>query len=78
VKTVTLLEFRQKAQVVLSYVQKGQSVLLTNRGKPVARLEPVTSGSPGQDDPFYSLYQLADVRGESLTNDQIDRVVYGS
>jgi prevent-host-death family protein len=78
VKTVSLLEFRQQAQAVLSYVQKGQSVLLTNRGKPVARLEPVRSDSAGQDDPFYSLYRLADVRGESLTNDEIDRAVYGS
>ena len=77
-KTFSLLEFRQKAQAVLSYVQKGQSVLLTCRGKPVARLEPVTSRSAGQDDPFYSLDRLADARGESLTNDEIDRVVYGS
>lgn len=77
-KSVSLLEFRQKAQAVLSYVQKGQGVLLTCRGKPVARLEPVTSRSVGQDDPFYSLDRLADPRGESLTNDEIDRVIYGS
>lgn len=78
VKTVSLLEFRQKAQAVLSYVQKGQGVLLTYRGKPVARLEPVTTRSAGPEDPFYSLNRLADVRGKSLTNDEIDRVVYGS
>lgn len=77
-KTVSLLEFRQQAQAILSYVQKGQAVLLTNRGKPVARLEPVTSRSVGPDDPFYSLHRLADAHGESLTNDELDRVVYGS
>lgn len=77
-KSVSLLEFRQKAQAVLSYVQNGQGVLLTCRGKPVARLEPVSSRSAGQDDPFYALDQLADRGGESLTNDEIDRVLYGS
>jgi len=78
VKTVSLLEFRRKAQAVLSYVQKGQGVVLTYRGKPVARLEPVTSRTADQEDPFYSLNRLADARGESLTNEEIDRVVYGS
>ena len=78
VKTISLLEFRRKAQAVLTYVQKGQGVLLTCRGKPVARLEPVTSRAPGQDDPFYSLNRLADARGESMTNDEIDRAIYGS
>jgi prevent-host-death family protein len=78
VKTVSLLDFRRRAEAILSYVQKGQSVLLTRRGKPVARLEPVTDRSAGQDDPFYSLHRLAAARGESLTNDEIDRVVYGS
>ena len=77
-KSVSLLEFRQKAQAVLSYVQKGRGVLLTCRGKPVARLEPVVSRSASQADPFYSLDQLADDRGEPVTNDEIDRVVYGS
>jgi len=76
VKSVSLLEFRQKAQAVLSYVQKGRGVVLTCRGKPVARLEPVASASATEDDPFYSLDQLADSQGDSLTNDEIDRVVY--
>jgi prevent-host-death family protein len=77
VKTVSLLEFRKKAQTVLAYVQKGQGVLLTYRGKPVARLEPLANRSVGQEDPFYSLDRLADPRGVSLTNDEIDRVIYG-
>lgn len=77
-KSVSLLEFRQKAQSVLSYIQQGQGVILTYRGKPVARLEPVASRSASQDDPFYSLDQLSSLCGESLSNDEIDRVVYGS
>ena len=77
-KSVTLLEFRQQAQAVLAQVQKGQGVLLTYRGKPVARLEPVTNRSASSDDPFYTLDQLADDRAESLANDEVDRVVYGA
>ena len=77
-KTVSLLEFRQKAQTVLNQVSKGQGVLLTYRGKPVARLEPVNNRSANGEDHFYLIDQLADDRAESLTNEQMDRVVYGS
>lgn len=76
-KTVSLLEFRQSAQAVIRYVERGQSVVLTYRGKPVARLEPMTRRAASPEDSFYSLDQLADARGESLTNDEMDRVVYG-
>jgi len=78
VKTVSLLEFRKKARTVLDCVKRGQSVVLTYRGKPVARLEPVTSRSAPEQDPFYSLDRLAVVGGESLSNGEIDRAVHGS
>ena len=77
-KTISLLEFRRNAQTVLKYVQKGQSVLLTLRGKPVARLEPLSDRSVGPEDPFYSLDRLADDLAASMTNVQMDRVIYGS
>ncbi len=77
-KTVSLLEFRKKARTVLNCVKRGQSVVLTYRGKPVARLEPMTSRSAPEPDPFYSLDRLAAVGGESLSNDEIDRAVYGT
>jgi len=63
---------------VLTYVQKGQEVLLAYRGKPIARLEPVTKLSSDSQDPFYVLDQLADAHAESVTNQDIDGVVYGS
>ena len=77
-KTVSLLEFRQKAMSVLSYVQKGQGVVLTYRGKPVARLEPLAKRAASGEDPFYTLDRLADARVESATNQDMDRVIYGS
>jgi prevent-host-death family protein len=77
-KTVPFLEFRKKARAILRYVKNGQTVLLTYRGKPVARLEPVADRTPKRpDDPFYSLDQIADHKAESLANADIDQQIYG-
>jgi len=75
-KTVTMLDFRLHAERVIAQVQKGHSVVLTRRGKPVARLEPIRDQSVDPDDPFYSLCDLAEPAG-ALTNRQIDEIVYG-
>ena len=74
-KHISLLDFRLEAERVLAQVQKGQRMILTRRGKPVARLEPITQ-EPDADDPIYSLADLA-VNGESLDNSQIDEILYG-
>ena len=76
-KTISMLEFRHHAEKVIAQVQKGQRLILTYRGKPVARLEPIAPQAVASDDPFYSLGQLADDRGGPLTNEQIDDIVYG-
>ena len=71
-----MLAFRRDAERVLAKVQKGERLILTHRGKPVARLEPIRAESLDRDDPFYSLCELAETAG-SLTNQQIDEIVYG-
>ena len=76
-KTVSMLDFRLHAERILAQVQKGQRIILTRRGKPVARLEPIRDTIPADNDPFYSLDKLADASGESLTNEQIDEILYG-
>lgn len=76
-KTVSMLEFRNNALEIVKGVKRGQSVLLTYRGEPVARLEPPES-SPQADDPFYALADLADGRGVNLTNREIDETIYGA
>ena len=76
-KTVSMLEFRKNALKIVKGVQRGQRVVLTYRGEPVARLEP-PEPSPQADDPFYTLADLADGSGTSLTNRQIDEAVYGA
>lgn len=75
-KTVSMLAFRRDAERVLEKVRRGERLILTHRGKPVARLEPIRKGPIEQDDPFYSLCELAEATG-SLTNRQIDEILYG-
>ncbi|MGI9301231.1 MAG: type II toxin-antitoxin system Phd/YefM family antitoxin [Gammaproteobacteria bacterium] len=76
-KTVSMLEFRNDAEKIIRQVQKGQRLVLTYRGKPVIRLEPVQERSPAEDDPFYKLYEHADSQGTALTNSEMDEIVYG-
>ncbi len=76
-KKVSLVNFRLDMDRILSQVKEGQRMVLTRRGKPVARLEPMGNDVPDSDDPFYSLTGLGNA-GESLSNKQIDEILYGS
>ncbi len=73
-----MVEFRKDAAKILGAVRRGTSMTLTHRGQPVIRLEPIAGQGPDQDDPFYRLSELADGnKGSSLTNEQIDDILYG-
>lgn len=76
-KTISMLEFRQASDRVLAQIRKGQRLLLTHRGKPVARIEPVRPEDVDESDPFYTLDSLADPKAKSMTNRQIDGTIYG-
>lgn len=75
-KTISMLDFRNDAERILAQVIKGERMVLTRRGKPVARLEPIAQDTPNEDDSFYSLTDLAQT-GKSLSNKQIDDILYG-
>ena len=75
-KTVTLLEFRKNAQATLQKVAAGQTIVLTRRGRAIARLEPIVEERIEPGDPIYVLGELA-VEGDSLSNEQMDREIYG-
>lgn len=75
--TVTLLAFRKNAERILRRVGRGERLILTRRGRPVARLEPVVDTQPSPDDPIYRLHEFARPGGGSLTNEEIDRLIYG-
>ncbi len=62
---------------LLKRVARGESVVLSRRGRRVAQLDPLRKRTASSaDDPIYRLYELA-VEGESASNEQIDREVYG-
>ena len=73
-----MLEFRQQAQKVFGQLRQGGRMVLTYRGQPVARLEPISDLQVDADDPFYALDQLADEKGRSLSNSQMDKIIYGT
>lgn len=81
-KTVTMLEFRRDAEAVIRTVQAGEPLLLTYRGKPAVRLEPVERESGNGKDSLLSMCELAEqwdgsAESPQLTNEDIDRIVYG-
>ena len=78
VKTVSMLKFRSEAETILSQVGRGQSFILTYRGKPIARLEPIGAPEISDDDPIYQLASLASQSAEPITNKDMDRLIYGS
>lgn len=71
-----MLEFRRDAEAIIRKVRQGKRLIMTYRGKPVMRLEPIEATTPGPDDPFYKLAQLAVAGGQALTNEEIDQIVY--
>ena len=75
-RTVSMLELRRNAQSIIEEVRRGHRLVLTYRGQPMARLEPLDE-PPADGDAFYDLADLAVDGGDSLTNRQIDETVYG-
>lgn len=73
-----MLDLRHRADEVIAAVRQGRELVLTYRGKPALKLVPLPRVAVGEDDPFYQLANFADEDGESLTNEQIDRAVYGT
>ena len=79
-KTVTMLQFRRNAEGVLRRIAKGERLMLTHRGKPAARLEPVEA--PGAvdpvNDPFLSIAGRAKPSPKGKTRHaDFDRILYG-
>lgn len=73
---ISMLEFRRNAASVIRKSREGRRMILTYRGKRVMRLEPITE-EVEPDDPFYRLDRLAVANGQSLSNEEIDAILYG-
>lgn len=78
---ITMLQLRRDTRRWLEAVRNGERFVLTYRGQPVARLEPVDGEPPSvsADDPLLRLDEFSvDGPGGELGNEEIDRWVYGS
>lgn len=71
-----MVELRRDAESIIRQVKGGQAMILTYRGQPVLRLQPLDT-EPGAGDPFYDLHRLAVDEGKSLSNEDVDRLLYG-
>jgi len=80
IKTVTMLHFRRNAAGILRRVAKGERFVLSHRGRPAARLEPVarTGPSDSANDPFLGIANRATRSPKGRTRHQdIDQILYG-
>jgi prevent-host-death family protein len=79
-KTVTMLEFRRNAEGVLRRIARGERLVLSHRGKPAARLEPLAargSVDPATD-PFLNISSRAKPSPKGKTrHEDMDRLLYG-
>jgi antitoxin (DNA-binding transcriptional repressor) of toxin-antitoxin stability system len=75
-----MLEFRKDAEGVLRRIAKGERFVLSHRGKPVARLEPLTglSENAAANDPFLTVARRAVPSPKGKTpHGEIDHLLYG-
>ncbi|MFH0920729.1 MAG: hypothetical protein V1913_10235 [Fibrobacterota bacterium] len=78
-KTITMLEFRKNSEQVVNWARQGLRMVMTYRGKPVLRLEPIREAvNSAADDPFYHLSEKAEKNGGNLSNHEMDRLIYGA
>lgn len=77
---LSMLELRQNSTEIMAGLQSGVKYRLTFRGKTVGKIVPVESAS-GEIPPDDAIFHMEDYVGEGpkghLTNEEIDRVVYG-
>jgi prevent-host-death family protein len=72
-------ELRLKFDRVLKAVKQGRSLTLTYRNKPLARIVPVNQEYLlPEDDPIYRMYERAQPVGAPITNEEMDRLIYGA
>jgi antitoxin (DNA-binding transcriptional repressor) of toxin-antitoxin stability system len=77
-KMISILDFRKNARRIIHQIHKGKQMVLTYRGKPVARFVPIREDPILDDDPFYRLSELADAGGKPMSNAQMERIIYGT
>ena len=75
-KRATISETKNRLSALLARVRHGETILVTDRGRPVARLEPVAAGDAGADEGRLARLERAGVirRASRARLDEIVRV----
>jgi len=78
-KTISTSQLRSQTRSLVRTLAGGNSVSLTYRGRQLAKIRPVklTNGASA-DDPLYHFHHVADQLAKTLTDREIDRLVYGT
>ena len=79
-KTISMLELRQRAQAMIRGLDRGESYMLTYRGRAVGEITPFQKDTqPSPKDPIYQLGELAgNSKGKKhLSNEEADKLIYG-
>ena len=78
-KTITLPSLAREADAVFAALNAGESFLVKLRGKVAARHSAIKpKARPAKSDPFYALGKLTFKGDGSLSNEALDRGIYGS
>ena len=72
-----MVELQRDAEGILQRVGRGEGLVLAYRGQPAARLEPIAESNTPADDTIFRLAELSVDQGGSLTNEEMDAIVYG-
>jgi len=76
-KSVSLLEFRKNAEKIIRWSRQGKRMVMTYRGRPVMRLEPIQDEKVDKNDSFLHLNGIVDGKKECLSNKEMDKIIYG-
>lgn len=74
-----MVDFRANARGILKRVARGERLILSHRGKPAARLEPIdpAAGATRDDDPWLTIGRRATPSPKGPTDHgAIDRLLY--
>lgn len=88
--SIPMPEFNQDWQAALGKVRQGETVVLTENGKPVAQLSPAVANAEAAEEPKSTkqsgllwMCELAEKwvsdtpeSKEQLTNEEMDRIIY--
>lgn len=77
-KTISTSELRSRTRSLVRTLAGGVSVSLTYRGHKLASILPLKlKNGVAANDPLYRFHRRASKRAKSLTDREIDRLVYG-